>query len=116
MTGKKNAQHQGVDIATPKGTAIGSNVKGKVIYAGFGKSGSGYGGYGNVVAVKDANGNVHMYAHLDSVNVKVGQSIDSGSLLGRSGSTGKSTGPHLHYEVRKGGQIGNNLNARSYLA
>lgn len=112
--GKEN--HKGMDFALPKGHKVGANVGGTVIYAGFGQKGSGYGGYGNVVAVKDSNGNVHVYGHLDSVNVKVGQKVSGGVLLGGVGSTGQSTGNHLHYEVRKGGQLGNVLDPRNYLA
>lgn len=85
------------------------------MFAGFGQKGSGYGGYGNVVAIKDSSGNVHVYGHLDSVSVKKGQKISSGVLLGKSGNTGRSTGAHLHYEVRKKGQLNNNINPRLYL-
>jgi hypothetical protein len=56
---------------------------------------------GNVVAVLDNTGHLHVYAHLSSVAVKVGQTINQGDTVGNQGSTGKSTGPHLHYEVRK---------------
>ncbi|MET3699342.1 peptidase M23-like protein [Bacillus oleivorans] len=112
---KEVRTHQGLDLALPKGTAVGSNISGEVIYAGMGKSGTGYGGYGNVVAIKDSNGNVHVFGHLDSVNVKKGQKISTGTLLGKSGNTGKSTGAHLHYEVRKNGELNNNLNPRKYL-
>lgn len=106
--------HEGTDIAIPKGGAVGANVTGTVVYAGYGAQGSGYGGYGNTVAVRDKDGNVHVYGHLDSVNVKQGQKISLNSLLGRAGNTGDSRGVHLHYEVRKGGQLHNTLNPRNY--
>jgi murein DD-endopeptidase MepM/ murein hydrolase activator NlpD len=96
----KTVMHKGIDIAMPTGAKIPSTVPGKVVYAGFGKTGSGYGGYGNVVVVKDANGNLHQYAHLNNINVKVGQTVDAGTNLGGAGSTGRSTGPHLDYMVK----------------
>src|SRR5699024_7771321 len=70
-------------------------------YSGIGVSGSGVGGYGNVVVIKDSNGYIHVYAHLDSVNVKKGQNISKGDMIGRQGATGQVTGSHLHYEIRK---------------
>jgi murein DD-endopeptidase MepM/ murein hydrolase activator NlpD len=114
-TGSGSQNHKGLDIAVGKGTPIGANVSGTVVYAGMGTKGSGYGGYGNSVAVKDSSGNVHLYAHLDSVNVKVGQRVNTGTLLGKSGNTGDSSGYHLHYEVRKNGQLGNVVNPSNYL-
>ena len=66
----------------PTGTKLSSNVQGTVVYSGWGKSGTGYGNYGNVVAIKDFSGKTHLFAHLDSVNVKVGQKINAGDLLG----------------------------------
>lgn len=67
----------------------------------MGVSGSGFGNYGIVVAIKDDKGYLHVYAHLSSVAVKVGQKVKQGDLIGRQGSTGISSGAHLHYEVRK---------------
>lgn len=84
----------------PKGAAVGTTTAGTVVYAQFGKTGSGYGGYGNVVVVKDANGQLHQYSHLDAIGVKVGQKVNAGSVIGKAGSTGKSTGSHLDYEVK----------------
>lgn len=101
---KKNKMHEGVDIKGKTGDPLDSNVSGKVVYAGEGKKGSGYGGYGNVVAVQDSNGLVHMFAHLSKVLVKVGDQIAVGKQVGAIGATGKATGPHLHYEVRKNGK------------
>lgn len=83
----------------PKGAPVTATVGGTVVFADFGEKGSGYGGYGNTVAVKDANGNIHRYAHLDSIKVKLGQKVPPGALLGGAGSTGKSTGNHLDYGV-----------------
>jgi hypothetical protein len=84
----------------PKGATVGATTGGTVVYAGFGQTGSGYGGYGNVVVVKDAQGNLHQYSHLDSISVKVGQQVGGGTKLGGAGSTGKSTGNHLDYMVK----------------
>lgn len=67
----------------------------------MGVSGSGFGNYGNVVAIKDDNGYLHFYAHLSAAGVKVGQQVKRGQLIGKQGSTGISSGAHLHYEVRK---------------
>src|SRR5690625_6830802 len=64
-------------------------------------AGSGFGGDGIVVAIKDKSDCLHVYAHLDSVAVKVGQKVSKGQMVGRQGNTGQSTGSHLHYEVRK---------------
>lgn len=99
FTGKPT-MHNGIDIAMPKGAPVGSTVGGTVVYAGFGQKGSGYGGYGNVVVVKDAQGNLHQYSHLDSLGVKIGQQVASGSVVGKAGSTGRSTGSHLDYMVK----------------
>jgi hypothetical protein len=112
MSGKPT-MHKGIDIAMPTGAPVGATMPGTVVYAGFGQKGSGYGGYGNVVVVKDANGNLHQYAHLDSIGVKVGQKVGSGSVLGGAGSTGKSTGPHLDYSVKN--NKGANVNPTSYI-
>ncbi|WP_313798795.1 M23 family metallopeptidase [Cytobacillus sp.] len=93
VTGQKNSNHRGMDIAVPKGTPVASTISGKVV------STSGHSSYGNTVVIQDANGYLHRYAHLDSIGVKVGQNVSRGSLVGKSGNTGRSTGPHLHYEV-----------------
>lgn len=111
----KTANHGGTDIALPTGTKLSSNVQGTVVYSGWGKSGTGYGNYGNVVAIKDFKGNVHLYAHLEGVNVKNGQKVSAGDLIGTSGSSGKSTGPHLHYEVRKNGDLNSKMDPSPYL-
>ncbi|WNS74231.1 M23 family metallopeptidase [Bacillus sp. DTU_2020_1000418_1_SI_GHA_SEK_038] len=100
FTGKQDS-HRGVDLAVPKGTSLASTVSGKVV------STSGHSSYGNTVVIQDANGFLHRYAHLDSVNVKVGQEVSRGSFIGKSGNSGRSTGAHLHYEVTnsKGGLV-----------
>lgn len=88
------AMHTGVDFRAEPGSAILSTAPGKVIAAEYN------GGYGNMVEVEHANGLSTRYAHMSAISVSVGQTVKTGSVLGRVGSTGRSTGPHLHYETR----------------
>lgn len=86
-----------VDIAATPGTNVLAAADGKVLIARVG----GYnGGYGNMIIISHANGVQTLYAHLRSVDVVTGQSVSKGQVIGGVGSTGKSTGPHLHFEVR----------------
>lgn len=94
LTQNYHASHNGLDIAIPVGTAIQSTMAGKVVYAGWNTQ-----GYGNLVIVENGPYRTY-YAHLSEVPVKVGDTVNSGSVIGLSGNTGNSTGPHLHYEVR----------------
>ena len=91
-------KHNGVDYALPLNTEVLSNVSGTVT-----KSSYESGGFGNYVVIKDGTGKLHYYAHLNKSNVNVGDSISVGESIGLSGSTGRSTGAHLHYEVRANG-------------
>ncbi|GAX90812.1 M23 family metallopeptidase [Effusibacillus lacus] len=91
------SQHLAVDISAPTGTAVFASNNGRVTYAGWD------GAYGNTVRVSHGNGVVSVYAHLSSISVSVGQQVDKGQVIGGVGSTGNSTGPHLHYEVRVNG-------------
>lgn len=93
--------NKGLDYGTPAGTPVTANVGGKVIAAGPGSE-----GWGTRVWVQDANGLIHNYGHLDSAAVQVGQQVTPGMLLGSSGNTGNSTGPHLSYDVWKQGPNG----------
>lgn len=95
--------HKGVDYAAPTGTPIPSQSSGKVIYSGFGKSGSGYGGYGNAVHIASGNGLSFLYGHNSKNLVKTGDMVRKGQTIGLVGSTGYSTGPHVHFEVRRNG-------------
>lgn len=89
--------YNGVDIAAPTGTSVLASASGKVIVART----SGYnGGYGLNVVISHANGTQTLYAHLSVVGVSVGEDVDQGQIIGAVGSTGRSTGPHLHFEVR----------------
>lgn len=96
-TGYGNRFHQGVDFAAPSGTPIYAVSGGTVEQAGDAGD-----GYGKTVRVKSGN-TVTYYAHQSSVNVSVGDTVEAGDELGAVGSTGNSTGPHLHFEVRNNG-------------
>jgi len=94
--------HKGVDLVTTPSTGpLYAFVAGEVTHAKEGTKGSGFGGYGIVVAIKDDKGYLHCYAHLSMATVKVGQKVERGQMIGRQGNTGVSTGAHLHYEIRK---------------
>jgi murein DD-endopeptidase MepM/ murein hydrolase activator NlpD len=87
--------HRGVDIAAPYGTAVKAPAAGWVIFSGW------EGGFGKTVILRHKKGFETYYGHLSAISVKAGQKVEAGTLLGRVGSTGYSTGPHLHYEVRQ---------------
>jgi murein DD-endopeptidase MepM/ murein hydrolase activator NlpD len=88
------AMHTGVDFRAEHGSAIRAAGPGKVVTAEYS------GGYGNMVEIEHGNGLTTRYAHMSAIQVAVGQSVATGAVLGRVGSTGRSTGPHLHYETR----------------
>ncbi|WBF66483.1 M23 family metallopeptidase [Desulfovibrio subterraneus] len=96
FTGRREF-HKGIDITNRKGTPIYSSAKGVVSFAGVD------GGYGNVVVVSHGDGIDTRFAHMQRFVVKAGQSVTRGELIGYMGNTGRSTGPHLHYEVRVSG-------------
>ncbi|QQR82256.1 M23 family metallopeptidase [Candidatus Campbellbacteria bacterium] len=89
--------HNGIDIAAPVGTPVYASAAGEVIVS---QSGGWNGGYGNYIVVKHGNGTQTLYAHLSSTSVAVGDSVGQGDVIGAVGSTGRSTGAHLHFEVR----------------
>jgi hypothetical protein len=93
--------HKGIDLVKPHDSAIQAFVAGKVLHAQMGATGSGFGNFGNVVAILDEKEALHVYAHLNSCLVKVNQQVERGQVIGRQGSTGRSTGSHLHYEIRR---------------
>ncbi len=93
--------HAGVDLVKSHQAPIHAFTSGTVIYAGFGKSGTGLGGYGNVVLIRDRNNRTQLYAHLDSVAVNSGQPVSQNKVIGYQGATGYVTGSHLHFEIRK---------------
>lgn len=98
VTGKRST-HTGIDLVKAHQAPILSFADGMVQFATEAR-GSGFGGFGKTVAVRDKAGHLHCYCHLDSIVVNVGQSVKAGDMVGRQGSTGISTGSHLHYEVR----------------
>lgn len=92
--GSSSEFHTGQDIATLWGTPVAAAANGTVIFAGS------QNGYGQIVIIDHGNGLTTRYGHLSGIDVTVGQQIARGEQVGRVGSTGRSTGPHLHYEVR----------------
>ena len=90
--------HQAIDAQCFQGDSIFASDSGVVIYAGAIS-----GGYGNLVAIDHQNGYLTLYAHLSGFNVACGQSVSQGQVIGFCGSTGNSTGAHLHFEVRQNG-------------
>lgn len=90
--------HHGLDIAAPAGTPVEATAAGTVAFAGE------RGGYGNLVIIDHGNGLETRYAHLGALGVEPGETVNAGDPVGKVGSTGKSTGNHLHYEVRENGQ------------
>jgi murein DD-endopeptidase MepM/ murein hydrolase activator NlpD len=102
ISGEKN-YHKGVDIGLPTGTPIQSGQDGVVTFAGYS------GDYGNVVVIEDDKGLVSKYAHCDTLNVTVGQTVKAGDVIATVGNTGNSTGAHLHLEILKNGQYLNAL-------
>lgn len=90
--------HKGVDIAAPTGTSVYSSAEGEIVRIGHQP-----GGYGNFIEMRHPNGMTTMYAHLSRIDVASGDRVLAGERIGLVGSTGYSTGPHLHFEVRRGG-------------
>jgi murein DD-endopeptidase MepM/ murein hydrolase activator NlpD len=90
----EGAMHTGVDISAPQGTGVRATADGIVIHANW------YNGYGRCVIVDHGNGYQTLYGHLSRIEVIEGQEIRQSEVVGRVGSSGRSTGPHLHYEVR----------------
>jgi murein DD-endopeptidase MepM/ murein hydrolase activator NlpD len=101
--------HTGVDFPVPTGTSVKAVGAGNVVSAGFA------GSYGYQVVIRHADGKYTQYAHLSALTVREGQKVDSGQRIGRSGSTGNSTGPHLHFEVRTGPGFGSDVDPLAYL-
>jgi murein DD-endopeptidase MepM/ murein hydrolase activator NlpD len=99
--------HPGIDIAAPEGTPIAAAKSGVVVFAGWND-----GGYGNFVVLDNGGGVGTAYAHQSRIAVSEGQHVSQGQTLGYVGTTGNSTGDHLHFEVRINGQV---QNPRSYL-
>ncbi|MET7686790.1 transglycosylase family protein [Streptomyces sp. NPDC005483] len=101
--------HTGVDFPVPTGTSVRAVAAGKVVTSGWG------GSFGYQVVIRHADGRYTQYAHLSAISVKAGQSVGAGQRIGRSGSTGNSSGPHLHFEVRTGPGFGSDIDPLVYL-
>lgn len=95
LTQNYHPGHNGLDFGVVVGTPVEATMDGKVTYAGWNNQ-----GYGNLVIVENGEYKTY-YAHLSNIPVSVGDSVTAGSTIGLSGNTGNSTGPHLHYEIRK---------------
>jgi murein DD-endopeptidase MepM/ murein hydrolase activator NlpD len=98
--------HDGVDLAAPYGTPIVAAADGRIVSAGW------RGGYGNEVAIAHSGGIETIYGHMSSIAAVSGAYVRRGQVIGYVGSTGLSTGPHLHYEVHKGGRLVNPLSVK----
>jgi murein DD-endopeptidase MepM/ murein hydrolase activator NlpD len=96
--------HSGVDLAGPNHSPLRAADSGNVLYSGW------YGGYGKVVIVSHGNGLATLYAHMSKVAASAGQNVSKGDVVGYEGSTGFSTGPHVHFEVRVDGKPNNPMN------
>ena len=102
--------HWGIDLAAPLGTPIYAATDGVVVRAGPAT------GFGNAVYIQDADGNVHIYGHMRYYNVHAGDVVSAGDQIAKVGSQGQSTGPHLHYEIHRGGMTGRPINPQNWLA
>lgn len=105
-SGSRRYVHTGVDLATALGTSIYPIASGTVVYAGW------QGSYGNLIQIDHGDGIQSWYGHCNSINVSVGDSVSTDTCIGTVGSTGNSTGPHLHLEIRING---NAVNPQNYL-
>ncbi|MET8173904.1 peptidoglycan DD-metalloendopeptidase family protein [Streptomyces clavifer] len=101
--------HTGVDWPVPTGTSVKAVASGTVVSAGWA------GAYGYEVVIRHSDGKYSQYAHLSSLHVRDGQQVGSGQRIARSGSTGNSTGPHLHFEIRTSPGYGSDIDPLAYL-
>ncbi|MEU6120293.1 M23 family metallopeptidase [Streptomyces sp. NPDC047123] len=104
-----SGSHTGIDFHAASGTTVHAVGSGTVVEAGWG------GAYGNNVVIKMNDGTYTQYGHMSSLSVSVGQAVTPGQQIGLSGSTGNSSGPHLHFEARTGEQYGSDIDPVSYL-
>ena len=102
MPGQRVRNHEGVDIAAPQGTGVFVAAEGSVARTGYDAD-----GYGRFVEIRHPNGMTTLYGHLSRLDVASGDEVDGGQRIGLVGSTGRSTGPHLHFEVRRGNRLVN---------
>ncbi|MGE5628418.1 MAG: M23 family metallopeptidase [Solirubrobacterales bacterium] len=105
--GTRNGRmHKGIDIGAPYGTPLHCSSSGTVTFAGWQE------GYGNVIIINHGNNIETVYAHCKTINVKKSQKVTTGEKIGEVGSTGRSTGPHVHFEIRLNGTP---MNPQNYL-
>ncbi|GAB2899921.1 M23 family metallopeptidase [Streptomyces mayteni] len=104
-----SGHHTGADFPVASGTEVVAVTSGQVVSAGTVNA------YGNEVIIRHDDGRYSQYAHLSSISVGVGQSVSAGDPIGLSGSTGNSTGPHLHFEVRTSPEYGSDIDPIAYL-
>lgn len=97
LPGEAARNHAGVDIAAPRGTGVYVSAEGSVLRTGYEPA-----GYGRFVEIRHPNGMTTLYGHLSRLDVASGDRLEAGERIGLVGSTGRSTGPHLHFEVRRG--------------
>ncbi|WP_406400474.1 M23 family metallopeptidase [Streptomyces sp. NBC_00879] len=107
-------KHSGQDFAVPVGTLVKAAHGGVVVKAGPNGGGDGS-AYGNAIVIKHANGTYSQYAHLSKINVFVGKHVKTGQAIARSGNTGNSSGPHLHFEIRTTPNYGSAVNPMAFL-
>ncbi|WP_030680346.1 M23 family metallopeptidase [Streptomyces sp. NRRL B-1347] len=104
-----SGSHTGIDFHAASGTSVQAVGAGTVVEAGWG------GAYGNNVVIKMNDGTYTQYGHMSSLSVTVGQAVTPGQQIGLSGSTGNSSGPHLHFEARTGADYGSDIDPIAYL-
>ncbi|MFI8933602.1 M23 family metallopeptidase [Streptomyces sp. NPDC053474] len=104
-----SGSHTGIDFHAASGTSVQAVGAGTVVEAGWG------GAYGNNIVIKMNDGTYTQYGHLSSISVTVGQAVTPGQQIGLSGSTGNSSGPHLHFEARTGPEYGSDIDPIAYL-
>ncbi|MDP3801086.1 M23 family metallopeptidase [Brevundimonas sp.] len=97
LPGQAMRRHDGVDIAAPRGTGVYVAAEGAVTRTGYDPA-----GYGRFIEIRHPNGMTTLYGHLSRLDVRSGDRLDAGERIGLVGNTGRSTGPHLHFEVRRG--------------
>ncbi|MET9430515.1 MULTISPECIES: M23 family metallopeptidase [unclassified Streptomyces] len=107
-------KHSGQDFAVPIGTPVKAAHSGVVVKAGPNGGGDGP-AYGNAIVIKHSNGTYSQYAHLSKIDVSVGKKVKTGQLIAKSGNTGNSSGPHLHFEIRTTPNYGSAINPASFL-
>ncbi|MFC9505897.1 M23 family metallopeptidase [Streptomyces sp. NPDC057002] len=112
--GMWQSTHSGQDFAVPSGTQVVATHGGTVVKAGGNGAGDGP-AYGNAVVIKHGNGTYSQYAHLSKVTVNVGQIVKTGQEIAKSGSTGNSSGPHLHFEIRTTANYGSAVDPVKFL-